>query len=111
LARTKPDYFETPAPGWTWGSRFSYGCLQGFLTRAGWEIIEATQSDLAGNERPDDRGSAYLLCVPPSYVQTGLAKKGALGLPETTPSPGAPGNGWGQRLWRRTTRLLHKQPR
>lgn len=59
-----PEYFETPAPGWTWGCRFSYDYLVGMVEGAGWQIVHAEQNELLGNERPEDRGSAYLLCVP-----------------------------------------------
>lgn len=58
------DYFEAPAPGWTWGCRFSYHYLVTMVEEAGWRILHAETNELLGNERPEDRGSAYLLCVP-----------------------------------------------
>lgn len=58
------DYFETPAPGWTWGSRFSEAWLHAAVRAAGWEILEASRGELTGNDRPEDRGSAFLLCRP-----------------------------------------------
>lgn len=64
LARTDADYFETPAPGQTWGCRFSYDRLLGMLAESGWEVVDATANELAGNARPEDRGSAYALCTP-----------------------------------------------
>lgn len=64
LARPEPDYFETPAPGLTWGSRFSYEYLLAMVERSGWRIVSAERNELTGNDRPEDRGSAYLLCVP-----------------------------------------------
>lgn len=64
LNRTEPDYFETPAPGLTWGSRFSYTYLLAMVEGSGWRIVSAERNELPGNDRPEDRGSAYLLCVP-----------------------------------------------
>jgi predicted RNA methylase len=64
LTRTEPDYFETPAPGLTWGSRFSYEYLITMVEGSGWRIVSAERNELTGNDRPEDRGSAYLLCVP-----------------------------------------------
>lgn len=66
LAETSADYFETPAPGQTWGCRFSYGYLLTMLAEAGWTVLESTTNELGGNARPQDRGSAYALCVPRS---------------------------------------------
>jgi hypothetical protein len=63
LAETSADYFETPAPGQTWGCRFSYGHLLTMLADAGWDVVESTTNELGGNARPQDRGSAYALCV------------------------------------------------
>jgi hypothetical protein len=31
---------------------------------AGWSVVESLTNELTGNTRPEDRGSAYLLCVP-----------------------------------------------
>jgi 2-polyprenyl-3-methyl-5-hydroxy-6-metoxy-1,4-benzoquinol methylase len=64
LAEESADYFEAPAPGQTWGSRFSYGYLLAMLAAAGWTVLESTTNELGGNARPQDRGSAYALCVP-----------------------------------------------
>jgi predicted RNA methylase len=64
LAKTSPDYFETPAPGWTWGCRFSYDHLKKMIRDAGWKIIREEKNELLGNTRPEDRGSAYFLCAP-----------------------------------------------
>jgi hypothetical protein len=68
LANSSPDYFETPAPRWTWGCRFSHGRLLAMVAGAGWEVVESRANELAGNNRPDDRGSACLLCVPRKAV-------------------------------------------
>ncbi len=64
LARTEPAYFEAPAPGWTWGSRFSAGYLRSMLEETGWQVLDAVTSELPGNPRPEDRGSIYALCEP-----------------------------------------------
>jgi len=58
------DYFITPAPGWTWGCRFSHAYLINMIQNAGFKILQQTTNHLKGNERQQDRGSAYVLCVP-----------------------------------------------
>jgi 2-polyprenyl-3-methyl-5-hydroxy-6-metoxy-1,4-benzoquinol methylase len=63
-ANDSADYFETPAPAWTWGCRFSYEYLLRMVEGAGWNILHAETNELLGNGRLEDRGSAYLLCVP-----------------------------------------------
>lgn len=64
IGRTEPDYFETPAPGLTWGSRFSWSYLLDMTAHSGWQVVRSERNELSGNDRPEDRGSAYLLCVP-----------------------------------------------
>ncbi len=65
LARTEDDYFETPAPGWTWGSRFSAGWLDRRIEELGGTVVDRHAHELAGNDRPEDRGSvAYLVRLP-----------------------------------------------
>jgi hypothetical protein len=60
----KPDdYFETPAPGWTWGCRFSLPYLLRMVEDSGWTIVSSSADELGGNAELKDRGSAYLLCV------------------------------------------------
>lgn len=61
LANESENYFETPAPGWTWGSRFSFAFLQREILKRGWKIVDSDRNVLAGNDRPEDRGSAYFL--------------------------------------------------
>lgn len=58
------DYFETPAPGWTWGSRTSFEGVLAMVERAGWRILDHDRNELLGNDEPSNRGSAYLLCEP-----------------------------------------------
>ena len=64
LAESAADYFEAPAPGQTWGCRFSVDYLHATLRDSGWTVVESTHNELAGNSNPRDRGSAYALCVP-----------------------------------------------
>lgn len=64
IGRTEPDYFESPAPGQTWGSRFSWARLLDMTAQSGWQVVRSDRNELTGNDRPEDRGSAYLLCVP-----------------------------------------------
>jgi hypothetical protein len=63
LAQPAADYFEAPAPGQDWGCRFSFDRLLAMLTEAGWDIVRSSANELGGNARPEDRGSAYVLCV------------------------------------------------
>lgn len=58
------DYFVTPAPGLSWGCRFSLKFLEAMLEATGWEIIEQSNSELPGCLRDCDKGSAYMLCRP-----------------------------------------------
>ncbi len=64
LANESKNYFESPAPGWTWGCRFSYRYFIKMVNDAGWSIISEAVNQLEGNKRLEDRGSVYLLCVP-----------------------------------------------
>jgi hypothetical protein len=64
LAKTHDTYFEIPAPGWAHGCRFSLNYLLKMVEDSGWKILDKTTNQLEGNKRLDDRGSAYLLCVP-----------------------------------------------
>lgn len=64
IANTSPDYFETPAPGWNWGCRFSYDYLLRIVREAGWIIQDEFRNEFTALDRPEDKGSAYLLCVP-----------------------------------------------
>lgn len=66
LANEDPLYFASPAPGWTWGSRFSRASFDKAMRDTGWEIVDSHFNELEGNERPEDRGSAYYLVRKPS---------------------------------------------
>jgi len=61
LANESASYFETPAPGWTWGSRFSRAFLENAIRDCGLRIIDSDFNILTGNARPEDRGSCYYL--------------------------------------------------
>jgi hypothetical protein len=64
LATDEERYFESPAPGWTWGCRFTSAGLKRMLRDSGFEILHAYENELFGNERREDRGSVYALCRP-----------------------------------------------
>jgi hypothetical protein len=61
LANDSEDYFQAPAPGWTWGSRFSRRSFDAAMRATGWDIVDRHFNELEGNDRPEDRGSAYYL--------------------------------------------------
>lgn len=66
LANEDPRYFASPAPGWTWGSRFSRASFDKAMRDTGWDIVDQHFNELEGNDRPEDRGSAYYLVRKPS---------------------------------------------
>ncbi len=59
------DYFESPAPGWSHGCRFSHARLLGWLDELGWQVRTTRRNELPGNRRARDRGSSYVLCEAP----------------------------------------------
>jgi predicted RNA methylase len=61
LANTDPKYFETPAPGWTWGSRYSRESFDRLIKESGYNVVDSHFNELKGNSRPEDLGSAYYL--------------------------------------------------
>ena len=61
LATEEEDYFESPAPGWSWGSRFSRKSFERMVRAQGFKILKSEFNILAGNERPEDQGSVYFL--------------------------------------------------
>lgn len=61
LSNTDTDYFETPAPGWDWGSRYSKESFHKMITSLGYNIIDNHFNELEGNDRLEDRGSLYYL--------------------------------------------------
>jgi hypothetical protein len=50
-----------PAPGWEWGCRFSYKYLENEIMNRRYEVIARDRNILLGNDRPEDKGSAYFL--------------------------------------------------
>lgn len=61
MAVDDPDYFAAPAPGWTWGNRFSKTSFDRQIKLRGWRVIDSSFNLLEGNSRPEDRGSVYYL--------------------------------------------------
>lgn len=61
LATTDPSYFQTPAPGWTWGCRYSRNSFDSMIRNKGWKIIDSHFNELEGNSELRDRGSVYYL--------------------------------------------------
>lgn len=61
LASSSPRYFETPAPGWTWGSRYSRQSFDKLIKKLNYRVIDRHFNKLTGNKRPEDMGSAYYL--------------------------------------------------
>lgn len=61
LAAEDEDYFEAPAPGSNRGCRFSYAFLRRAIEMRGYAIVDSERNVLTGNDRPEDRGSAYFL--------------------------------------------------
>lgn len=61
LVSEADDYYESPAPGWTWGNRFSRSSFEKLVESKGWNIVDRHFNVLEGNERLEDRGSIYFL--------------------------------------------------
>lgn len=61
LATDADDYYESPAPGWTWGNRFSLKSFEKMIEKKGWHIIDRHFNLLEGNDRLEERGSIYFL--------------------------------------------------
>lgn len=61
LANCEKDYFETPAPGWTWGSRFNQISFEEMIKSCDFTVIDKHFNELLGNPRAEDRGSVYYL--------------------------------------------------
>ena len=61
LATSSKEYFESPAPGWTWGNRFSKESFDFMIRSLNYTIIQSHFNELEGNDRPEDRGSLYYL--------------------------------------------------
>lgn len=61
MANESEDYFEAPAPGWTWGSRASRTFISKAVGALGGHILDQAFNELTGNARLEDRGSVYFL--------------------------------------------------
>lgn len=61
LATDDEDYYESPAPGWTWGSRFSRQSFDRMIKTHCSQIVDQHFNELEGNNRSEDRGSVYYL--------------------------------------------------
>jgi predicted RNA methylase len=61
MAATADDYLVRPAPGWTWGNRFSRASFDRLIRDFGYKVIDRSFNELLGNARPEDRGSVYYL--------------------------------------------------
>ena len=61
MANDNPEYFETPAPGWSWGCRYNKLSFHNMIQKLGFKIVDYHFNELIGNERMADRGSVYYL--------------------------------------------------
>lgn len=61
LATNDTDYFEAPAPGWTWGNRYSRESFDKLIRKICPKIVDCHFNELEGNDRLEDRGSVYYL--------------------------------------------------
>lgn len=61
IANDDPHYFESPAPGWSWGNRYSRSSFWKTLVKRGWNVVDTHFNLLEGNDRPEDMGSFYAL--------------------------------------------------
>ncbi len=61
LENKKKDYFVTPAPGWTWGSRYSRESFDALIRRMKYKVIDSHFNELTGNGEASNRGSVYYL--------------------------------------------------
>jgi hypothetical protein len=61
LATADEAYFERPAPGWTWGNPLSRESFDKLIRDSGMTVVDSGFNILAGNPRPEDRGSVYYL--------------------------------------------------
>ena len=61
LANTDENYYESPAPGWGWGNRFSRESFDKMIKSHRYDIIDCFFNELEGNDRQEDMGSVYYL--------------------------------------------------
>lgn len=65
MATDSEDYFESPAPGWKHGCRYSAQSFMKVIRSLGWRIVDGHFNELEGNTRIEDRGSVYFLVEKP----------------------------------------------
>ena len=61
LATDDDKYFISPAPGWTWGNRFSRQSFDKMIKKICPNIIDQHFNELEGNKSLNNRGSVYYL--------------------------------------------------
>ena len=61
MANDDENYYESPAPGWTWGCRFNRYSFDKLIKSLRYDIVDWHFNELEGNDRPEDRGSVYYL--------------------------------------------------
>jgi hypothetical protein len=63
LATNDENYFSAPAPapGWTWGNRFSRESFDKMIQSKRFKVIDKHFNKLEGNDRLEDKGSVYYL--------------------------------------------------
>lgn len=61
LATDSDNYFESPAPGWTWGSRYSKQSFTNLIYEKGWNVVDSHFNHLEGNKALTSKGSLYFL--------------------------------------------------
>jgi len=57
-----PSYFETPAPGWQHGCRFSHEYFLAMLPRAGWKVLDSGHAIYPDPLNEHSTGSSWALC-------------------------------------------------
>ncbi len=61
LANNDRRYFEAPAPGWDWGSRYNPQSFSRMVNSKGWNVVDMHFNELEGNDALENRGSIYYL--------------------------------------------------
>jgi len=61
LATNDENYFQAPAPRWTWGNRFSQQSFDKMIKSICPKIVDQYFNELDGNKKLKDRGSVYYL--------------------------------------------------
>jgi len=61
MANDEDDYFECPAPGWSWGNRYNRKSFDKLVRSVCSDVIDTHFNKLDGNQKLEDRGSVYYL--------------------------------------------------